>query len=101
MNVNNGGLLSLFQWSTTTSIFAGSILNINQGGTVTIGGNRVTAANDYFTAGLIGTDLSGILATFDSDSNLTTIVAIPEPGSLALLGMAGLGLLARRRRSVS
>jgi hypothetical protein len=99
VNVNNGGLLSLFQWSTTTSIFAGSILNINQGGTVTIGGNRVTAANNYFTNGLIGTDLSGIQATFDPDLNLTTIIAIPEPGSLALLGLAGLGMLARRRRS--
>lgn len=101
INVNDGGHLSLALWSNTNSIFSGSILNINQGGTVTVGGNRVTAANDYFTNGLIGTNLSGIQATFDSGLNRTTIVAIPEPGSLSLLGLAGLGLLARRRRCVN
>jgi hypothetical protein len=99
VNVNEGGLLSLFQWSNTTSIFPGSMLNINQGGTVTIGGNRVTAANNYFTAGLIGTDLSGIQATFDSGLNLTTIVAIPEPNVVTLLGSLGLLSLMRRRRN--
>jgi len=98
VNVNDGGVLNLFQWHNTTSIFPGSILNINQGGTVTIGGNRVASANDYFTAGLIGTNLSGIQATFDSGLNLTTITAIPEPGTFTLLGLAGLGLVALRRR---
>jgi hypothetical protein len=101
INVLDGGLLSLDRWSSTNSIFLGSILNINEGGTVTIGGNRVTAANDYFANGLIGTDGTGIEATYDSDLNLTTIVAIPEPGSPALVGLAGLGLLTRRRRSMT
>jgi hypothetical protein len=99
VNVNDGGLLSLFQWNNTTSIFAGSVLNINLGGTVTVGGNRVTAANDYFAAGRIGTNGTGIQASFDPGLNLTTIVAIPEPGALALLGVASLGLLTLRRRS--
>jgi hypothetical protein len=98
MNVNNGGILNLFQWNNTTSIFSGSVLNINVGGTVNIGGNRVAAANDYFTAGRIGTDGTGIQATYDSGSNLTTIVAIPEPGTPVLWCMAGLAVLLRRRR---
>jgi hypothetical protein len=101
INVEDGGLLRLDRWGNTTSIFPGSILNINQGGSVVIGGNRVTAANDYFTNGLIGTDGTGIQATFDSGLNLTTIVAIPEPGSFLLVGLAGLGLLGCRRRCVS
>jgi hypothetical protein len=99
VNVNDGGLLSLFQWSNTASIFSGSILNINQGGKVTIGGDRVTAANNYFTNGLIGTNGTGIQASFDSGLNLTTIVAIPEPSFTAMLGSLGLLSLMRRRRN--
>ena len=33
------------------------------------------------------------------DSSFATINFIPEPASLSLLGLGGLGLLARRRRA--
>ena len=67
------------------------------GGTVTVGGNRVTDANNYFAAGRIGSDLGAIQATFDSGSNVTTIIGIPEPSTLLLGAFAALGFLRRRR----
>jgi hypothetical protein len=96
--VNSGGFLNLNQWSSTTSIQDGSVININGTGTVTVGGNRVSSANDYFALGKIAADTGEILATYDADLDLTTIIAIPEPGTVSLLGMVGvLGLLRRRR----
>lgn len=97
LNVNNGGILNLFQWSNTTSIQDGSVLNINEGGTVIVGGNRVTAANDYFALGKIGSDLGEIKATYDSLTAKTTIVAIPESATLGLVIAFGGALLVTRR----
>lgn len=99
ITVSMGGILNLNQWSATGSIQDGSVLNIHQGGMVTVGGNRVADAENYFAAGKIASDLGEIMATFDSGANLTTIVAIPEPATLGLLGVIGAAGLLRRRRS--
>ncbi len=103
ITVNSGGLLDLDQWSNANSIQPGSVLSINGTGVVTVGGDRVNAANDYFGAGKITSDLGGILATHDGDSNTTTIVGmiIPEPSTLALMGFAGIALAFRRTRRKS
>jgi hypothetical protein len=98
ITVNMSGTLNLHHWDNTGSIRDGSVLNINQGGVVTIGGNRVSAANDYFAAGKIASDLGAIEATFNPGADLTTIIAVPEPATLGLLGAFGaIGLLRRRR----
>lgn len=80
LNVNQGGLLNLYQWSDTASIQPGSVLNISGTGKVIVGGNRVTAANNYFTAGKIKSHGGNgtIAAVYDSVANKTTITAISK-----------------------
>jgi len=98
VTINNGGLLSLHHWGDTGSIQAGSVLTINGSGVVIVGGDRVDAANDYFTAGKIASDQGAILATFDGGANETTIIAIPEPATLGMLAVFGAGMIYVRRR---
>ena len=102
LSVFSGGIVNLNQWSAwnatagTGSIHDGSLINLF-GGTVTIKGNRVSQVDAYVALGRI---VGGgpIERSYDSGTNLTTITSVPEPGSWALLGLAGLGLLARHRR---
>ncbi len=93
--IDVAGELNLHLWSNTLSIQDGSVLNILGAGVVTVGGNRVNAANDYFGIGKITSDTGSILATYDSGANLTTIVT-PEPVSMLLLGLGGLFIRKRR-----
>lgn len=97
INVNDGGLLNLHHWSGTTSIMDGSVLNINGTGVVVVGGNRVDQANDYFDLGKIASDLGDIQAIYTADGDFTTITAVPEPTTMALLGMGALALLKKKK----
>ncbi|MDP4623602.1 MAG: PEP-CTERM sorting domain-containing protein [Akkermansiaceae bacterium] len=84
--------------------FSSSSVSLGSGsGQATAVGNGGTTATFTFTA----TETSGVL-TFTDNSSATalidtgldniTITAIPEPSSAALLGLASLALLARRRK---
>jgi hypothetical protein len=109
LNILNGGIVNLNQWAawnsgaSTGSIHAGSLINM-LGGTLTIKGNRESEVDAYVTLGrIVGYGGSGTIErSYDSGTNLTTITAIPEPGSFALLGMAGLvSVVVRRRKLVA
>ena len=100
INVNSGGLLDLWQWSATTSIQAGSVLNINGTGVVKIMGNRGADAEAYFALGKIASDKGGIQWVYtpgDLGQDYTTITAIPEPATMVLLGLGAAALVRKKK----
>ena len=102
----DGGILRAFRIENLNHASANASVDFN-GGTMVVTGNRVTETVGYFNAGLITSEgyalQSGDAWTdyfnmaYDSDTNRTTISAIPEPGVLGLLMLSGGGLLFVRR----
>lgn len=78
------------------------ILNI-AGGTVTMLGDHQTAVADMITAGNIiafngeGTVNVQYIPPYEEDPALTILTGVPEPATIALLGLGGLALLRKRR----
>jgi len=96
LTVNHGGLLNLAYWDDLNSIMNGSAIWIEGSGKVVVGGNRLTAVENYAAVGKISTNWEdGITATYDAVTNKTTI--IPEPATLVLLGLGALTLLKKKR----
>jgi hypothetical protein len=98
VNVNDGGLLALsnIHGDGSTSIKQNSLLSINGTGKVTLPGDFTGVIETYTAAGKIaGNGLAGNVQAVFADG-VTAVTAIPEPVSLALLGLGG--LLIRKRR---
>ena len=71
-------------------------------GTLTVEGADAATFEAFFDAGDITFD-GGAAGTFGelfqvNGSTLSVVAAVPEPGSLALLGLCGLAAISRRRR---
>lgn len=93
------GLLDLQNIHPTDSIKEGSLLNI-ENGVVTIDGDHLGKVNDYIASGrIVGFGGAGtVTADFDeTNPGKTTIAAVPEPATIALLGLGGL-MLQRKRK---
>ena len=93
----NGGMLRMNSLNLTTGV-----MDVN-GGTLRIVNVTEPTINGWIDAGLLRffgetggvKDINYSLTPFQSGFD---IIAIPEPGSLVLLGLAGLGAMLRRRR---
>ena len=101
VNVYSGGLLALsnIHGDGETSIKQNSLLNIMGTGIVTLPGNFMGVIGNYADNGLIAGNgiLGNVEATYDSDLDLTSVTAIPEPTTLALLGLGAVGLLRKKK----
>jgi hypothetical protein len=73
-------------------------MNITEG-TLLLDGNKVSDIDDYVTDGwLTAYGGSGtVIRTYDSGTNHTIVTGIPEPITIALLGLGGLALVRRKR----
>jgi len=99
VNILNGGLLALnnISGTGTNSIQAGSVIDIQGSGQLTIPGDFQGIINNYIAQNRITGD-AALNVVFDVGSNLTTVSTIPEPSPALLLGLAGaLGIFRRRK----
>jgi hypothetical protein len=69
------------------------------GGVLKLIGNDTAVVNGFITAGKIITSLENgtIQVSYDSGTNRTTVLAIPEPATICLLGFGVLGLFGRKK----
>jgi hypothetical protein len=65
--------------------------------TVTLGGGNIFFGHDDTNAGS-STDPNDSLLNVTLIDNISVVAVVPEPSSLALVGLGGLALLARRRK---
>ena len=103
LTVLSGGLLALNNISggaATPSIQPGSVLDIEGTGRLTLPGDFTGVINNYIAANKItgngNTGPGSVAAVFVGGQ--TVVTAIPEPSSTFLVGLAGILVLARRKR---
>jgi hypothetical protein len=104
LTVYPGGVLNLsnIHGDGSSSIMGSSVLNIIAGssGLVTLPGDFVSVVQAYVDAGKItgNGDPANVVITCDMSTGFDThVTAIPEPATIALLGIGG--LLIRRRKA--
>lgn len=99
LNVNDGGLLALnnIHGDGMSSIKNGSLIDILGTGRITLQGDFVGVINSYAANSLIaGNGILGNVQAVFADG-ITTVTAVPEPASLAILGLGVMALIRKRK----
>jgi|GEM_PF-6597559 len=96
---NTSGLIELFDGIIhTVDLYIGATGLVKVGaGSIIIEGNEFTEMNNYKNAGLLVpmNPLDTIDVSYDGD--FTTITSVPEPATMALLGLGGLFIKKRKK----
>ncbi len=107
LNINDGGVVNLSQIYTSSdipgrSIQGGSLLTIGGTGLLTKTGNLKDEIQSIYvdTGKIVGAGGAGLVVSYDANADMTSVM-IPEPSTLALLGLSGLALAFRRTRRKS
>jgi len=102
LNINDGGVVNLDQiHASGNSIQGTSLLTIAGTGMLTKTGNFTTVIQDNYvnTGKIVGEGGTELQVAYDSNNDITTVTLVPEPSSLAFIGLGGLALMRRRRSS--
>jgi hypothetical protein len=78
---------------------ANNKMDVRNDGKLIFPGNAVVNIDWLISNGNLTGD-PGLAATYDPDLGLTTVSIIPEPATLGLLGLGGLGMFIRRRMRI-
>ena len=100
ININDGGTLNLNEIEAAgNSIRDNSLLTISLGGLLTKTGDFTSVIQtEYIDTGkIVGAGAAPLSVTYDEGSDLTSVVAIPEPATLGLVAIFGGALFFRRR----
>lgn len=93
------GTIEVFKPSTSVlALDANGTMEIGAAGTFILAGDLTTTINNYITSGyLYGSGGKDLNVIYNDSANKTYVTVIPEPGTLGLFVLSGLGVMLARR----